>query len=419
MSFNDRQRSKPPKESKPNSKKPPKILSKDHFAVLSPSLPSGTSKHSSSDSQEDLEFFSPGLHDFYLNPSNFSNDMNSHIISENGNNVDNSSLPTITQSSIGNSSTKISSINGMSSKNDSKEKDSEDEDYSSSFSFERNSDEQKSTKSTNNTRTKQNSQHHSNKNQSRISDRNKPKKNRTSYIEDFESSSEEEIIDLFQKKKIEKLKKSSNNNNKHHTSLDTHNNSENQHYRKQKHCRFETGISPYSSDNDMDEEANSLQMDLFNPNNMTFRSIEDIKKLSTMSLPNLNYSTPIVTKEIREERRKKYSKKEIKHWSLQRKLNIDNGIIGEPHNDEDDVLVKHINILRKGNTGNIISLTTNRYGDVDFYTTIQEKYKNFRRASESNQNEVREQNKANEQNKDNEQNESNEQNNEGEKMQVR
>ena len=71
-----------------------------------------------------------------------------------------------------------------------------------------------------------------------------------------------------------------------------------------------------------------------------------------------------------EERKKRYANLEIEFWKLQRKCNIDRGVILRPKTGPGDDLLNHIEILSRGNMGDILPFTTSRYGEVDTYNSL-------------------------------------------------
>lgn len=75
--------------------------------------------------------------------------------------------------------------------------------------------------------------------------------------------------------------------------------------------------------------------------------------------------------DIRDKRRKRYIQMELKLWKLQRRFNIYRGTVSRVRTGPYDDLLDHIEILNKGNTGDILRWTTSRYGEVDSYETIQ------------------------------------------------
>ena len=77
-----------------------------------------------------------------------------------------------------------------------------------------------------------------------------------------------------------------------------------------------------------------------------------------------------VTGQNFEERKKRYANLEIEFWKLQRKCNIDRGVILRPKTGPGDDLLNHIEILSRGNMGDILPFTTSRYGEVDTYNSL-------------------------------------------------
>ncbi|CCE62693.1 hypothetical protein TPHA_0D00490 [Tetrapisispora phaffii CBS 4417] len=72
------------------------------------------------------------------------------------------------------------------------------------------------------------------------------------------------------------------------------------------------------------------------------------------------------------EKRKQYANLELKLWKLQRRFHEFNGTISKYQTEPLEELLNHIDILNKGNTGDILNWTTCRYGEVDFYKNIRQ-----------------------------------------------
>lgn len=74
-----------------------------------------------------------------------------------------------------------------------------------------------------------------------------------------------------------------------------------------------------------------------------------------------------ITKEEHDRTRRHYAMLELQLWKFQRKFNIYQGIVSRPHAGPYEDLLNHIEILNRGNTGDILPFTTSRYGCVDTF----------------------------------------------------
>lgn len=108
--------------------------------------------------------------------------------------------------------------------------------------------------------------------------------------------------------------------------------------------------------------------DMFESGHYKKASDNNMRKISTSSLPNLPSMSS--QQELRNQRRKRYLKTELQIWSLQRKFNMYSGAVSRLSSDPNDTILEHMEMLSRANSGDILSLTTSRYGDVDSWESV-------------------------------------------------
>lgn len=68
----------------------------------------------------------------------------------------------------------------------------------------------------------------------------------------------------------------------------------------------------------------------------------------------------------------KYGSRDTQLWKLQRKLNIERGLLGASPTRPYEDLLNHIRILNRANTGDVLPFTTARFGKVDTFHLLNE-----------------------------------------------
>ncbi|EDO15345.1 hypothetical protein Kpol_1011p17 [Vanderwaltozyma polyspora DSM 70294] len=124
--------------------------------------------------------------------------------------------------------------------------------------------------------------------------------------------------------------------------------------RKKKHVTED--IRPYTT--------SSLEFQVRNNYDLISKEYYSLRE----QISNLNIQP---NQEVRDQRRKRYIQLELKLWKLQRRFNIYRGTVKRNQTGPYDDLLDHIEILNRGNTGDILRWTTSRYGEVDSYYSIQ------------------------------------------------
>ncbi|CCH60473.1 hypothetical protein TBLA_0C06810 [Henningerozyma blattae CBS 6284] len=184
------------------------------------------------------------------------------------------------------------------------------------------------------------------------------------FNEQFYTSSEEEILDFFHRKDVDKVFPSKKKKN---TSFYVYlKRQKTKQYRDSESVKsnfIANSISTKNSCQEVDKKLNCIEQVLNNYKNLDFRLYHFIS--------NSNSNNPHQIKEAKKRCFRKYSKQQSSYWKQQRKLNIQNNVIKIPQFDSKNVLENNINILKMANLNNILSFSTNRYGNLEFFTMAQ------------------------------------------------
>ncbi|CAI4045861.1 Osw2p SKDI_12G1070 [Saccharomyces kudriavzevii IFO 1802] len=129
--------------------------------------------------------------------------------------------------------------------------------------------------------------------------------------------------------------------------------------------RFSTKRSSGDKPNDTRRPytTSSLELQLRSNHSMFTKEYQDLHR-------QLYYEAKPNTQSELDSRRRNYAELESQMWKIKHRFNIHRGALPRPRTNPYEILLDHIEVLNRGNTGDILRFTTSRYGGVDTYNTI-------------------------------------------------
>ncbi|CAI4615014.1 BCN_G0036380.mRNA.1.CDS.1 [Saccharomyces cerevisiae] len=129
--------------------------------------------------------------------------------------------------------------------------------------------------------------------------------------------------------------------------------------------RFSIKRSSKDKSNDMKRPytTSSLELQLRSNHFMFAKEYQDLHR-------QLYYEVKPRTQSELDARRRNYAELESQMWKIKHRFNIHRGALPRPRTNPYELLLDHIDVLNRGNTGDILRFTTSRYGGVDTYDSI-------------------------------------------------
>ena len=129
--------------------------------------------------------------------------------------------------------------------------------------------------------------------------------------------------------------------------------------------RFSIKRSSKDKSNDVKRPytTSSLELQLRSNHFMFAKEYQDLHR-------QLYYEVEPKTQSELDARRRNYAELESQMWKIKHRFNIHRGALPRPQTNPYEVLLDHIDVLNRGNTGDILRFTTSRYGGVDTYDSI-------------------------------------------------
>lgn len=109
--------------------------------------------------------------------------------------------------------------------------------------------------------------------------------------------------------------------------------------------------------------TSSLELQLRSNHFMFAKEYQDLHR-------QLYYEVKPRTQSELDARRRNYAELESQMWKIKHRFNIHRGALPRPRTNPYELLLDHIDVLNRGNTGDILRFTTSRYGGVDTYDSI-------------------------------------------------